>query len=327
MTLDAKMPNRLLSLDGTLPNRLRSWFGTFAFLALVVSGVSYGATWVVRTGLEREAVADAGTAAEAAIQPALDREDAARAITGARYTELRATVRKRIVNPPVTSVEIWNEDGTIVFATDRSLVGQRNESMQATIHDARIRGSMKAVEGDTFRALVGVGLPGGDAVVVEVDRPYAAITAQANARWHPWIARGIGAAIVFLTLYALAVGLSMMQKRRRAGVVDELPQPARTDSEAPGPTEDAHVAVRRRKTDRAETEGAPAAGGPAYMQPGFREHLEARREAEDALIRAQQALDASELERQRLQERLTHAEGELADARRRLSGLGATADR
>jgi hypothetical protein len=316
-----------MTLDDKMPNRLRSWFGTLAFLALVVAGLAYGATWVVRAGLERDAVADAGRAAETVIRPALHREDATRAITGARYAELRATIRARIINPPVTSVEIWNEDGTIVFATDRSLVGQRTESMRTTIHDARIRGSMKAVEGDAFRALVGVGLPGGDAVVVEVDRPYASITAQANGRWHPWVERGIRAAIVFLLLYGLAVALSTAQKRRRARAVDALPEPARAQHDVPAPAEDAPVAVRRRKSERTESEPSPAADAPAYMQPGFREHLEARREAEDALVRVQHALDASELERQRLQDRLTHAEGELADARRRLSDLGATADR
>jgi hypothetical protein len=308
-------------------SRLRSWFGMFGFLALVVAGLAYGATWVVRTGLERTAVADAGKAADAVIRPALQREDATGPMSGARYTELRATVRKRIVNAPVTSVEIWNEDGTVVFADRRSLLGQHTASIEATIHDARIEGSLKLVEGGTFRALVGVGLPGGDAVVVEIDRPYATITARADERWHPWIARGIEAAGLFLALYLLAVGLSVVDKRRRAAAVDHIPEPVRTPNAAPAPVEDAHVAVRRRRSDRTDDGDATTSNGPAYMQPGFREHLEARRGAEDAVLRAHQALDASELERQRLQERLNQAEAELAEARRRLSDLGATAGR
>ncbi|MGZ4152363.1 MAG: hypothetical protein ACXVP3_07955 [Actinomycetota bacterium] len=317
-----------MRLDPRLPNRLRSWFGTFAFLALLVSGLAYGATWVVRTGLERQAVTDAAKAADAVIQPALQRDDATRPMSGARYAELRAVVRKRVVNPPVTSVEIWKADGTIVFADRRSLLGQQTSSMQPTLHDAAIEGSLKVVDGYTFRALVGVGVPGGDAVVVEIDRPYGTITAQAGERWHPWVARGIQAAVLFLVLYVVAVGLSIVERRTRAAAADKLPEPVQTPNAAPPAVEDAHVAVRRRRSDRTdEGEGAPATAPPPYMQTGFREHLEARREAEDALLRAHQALDASELDRQRLQDRLNQAESELADARRRLSELGATAGR
>jgi hypothetical protein len=316
-----------MRLDPRLPNRLRSWFGTLAFLALLVSGLAYGATWVARTGLERQAVADAAKAADTVIQPALQRDDATRPMSGERYAELRAIVRKRVVSPPVTSVEIWKADGTIVFADRRSLLGQQTSSMRPTLHDATIEGSLKVVEGDTFRALVGVGVPGGDAVVVEIDRPYGTITTQAGERWHPWVARGIRAAVLFLVLYVAAVGMSIVERRRRAALVDKLPEPVQAPNPAPPAVEDAHVAVRRRRSDRTEDGEGATATAPAYMQAGFREHLEARREAEDALLRAHQALDASELDRQRLQDRLNQAESELADARRRLSELGATAGR
>jgi hypothetical protein len=308
----------------TLPNRLRSWFGTFAALALLVAGLAYGATLVVRIGLEKDAVAAAGRVADTVIRPALHRTDATAPLADRRYADLRQTVVKRVIAPPVDAVTIWNENGMVMFDLRRSRLGQTFDGMRDTIHDAKIQGSLRDVEGETFRAFVGVGLPGGDAVVVEVDRPYASITAQADRRWHPWIARGIQAAVAFAALYVIAVALSIADKRRRARVVEKLPEPQRSSNAAPKPTEEAHVSVGRRHTD---DRGGSAPDAPAYMQPGFREHAEARREAEDALVRAHQALDASELERQRLQDRLTQAETELADARRRLAELGATAGR
>ena len=308
----------------TLPNRLRSWFGTFAFLALLVAGLAYGATWVARIGLEKDAVTAAARVANTVIRPALHPADATAPLGDRRYAELRQTVVRRVVEPPVDGVTIWNENGMVLFDLRRSRLGQTFDGMRDAIHDAKIQGSLHRVDGDTFRAFVGVGLPGGDALVVEVDRPYASIAAQADRRWHPWIARGVEAAIAFAALYVIAVALSIADKRRRARVVDKLPEPQRSPNAAPKPTEEAHVSVRRRHTDSRDGAGPDA---PAYMQPGFREHTEARREAEDALVRAHQALDASEMERQRLQDRLTQAELELADARRRLAELGATAGR
>jgi hypothetical protein len=263
-------------------------------------------------------VADAAKAADDVIQPALERDDATRPMSGARHAELRAIVRKRVVNPPVTSVEIWKADGTIVFADRRSALGEQTSSMQPTLHDAAIEGSRKIVEGDTFRALVGTGVPGGDAVVVEIDRPYDTITAQADERWHPWVGRGVEAAVLFLVLYAAAVGPSIVERRTRAAVVDKLPEPVQTPNAAPATVEDAHVAVRRRRSDRPRRRTCRPASA-SISRPGARPRTRS--------FARNQALDASELDRQRLQDRLNQAESELADARRRLSELGATAGR
>jgi hypothetical protein len=311
-----------MRLDPNLANRLRRLFGSLAFVCLLVAGLAYAATWVVRTGLEREAVAEAGKLAGSVLQPELTRADLEAPVPAARYAELRDVVRKRMLEGPVTSVEVWNADGTIVFADRRARLGEQVPTMRPTIHDATIQGSMKLVEGDTFRSLVGVGIAGDASAVVEIDRSYPALVAEAGRRWQPWVRRGVSAAVALLVLYVLAVAASYAQRRRRAGDVDKLPEPTRSGNAAPA--EDAHLSVRRRKSDAPETAGPNA---PPYMQPGFREHLEARRQAEDALVAAQQALNASELERQRLHQRLTQTEGELEEARRRLADLGATAGR
>jgi hypothetical protein len=311
-----------MKIDPRLPNRLRSAFGTLAFLSIAVATIAFGASFVLRSGLEKDAVAEAGKVAGTIVQPALDPQDVLQPMTGDRYAALRQIVRKRVLAPPVTSIEIWNEDGTIVFADRRSRVGEQVPAMRAAIHDAKIEGSSKLVEGDTFRALVGIGV-GDAAAVVELDRPMAGIEETAD-RWLPWVRRGMQAAVVFLALWVAAVALSLIARRGRARQAEQLPQKIRTGNAPPTPEEDAHVNVRRRKTDRPDGVSPDA---PAYMQPGFREHLEARREAEDALSNLQQALRASELDRERLQQRLEQTEAELQEARRRLAELGATAGR
>jgi hypothetical protein len=64
-----------MRLDPNLPDRLRRRLGRLAFLGAIVVGVAYAATWAVRTGLERDALAEAGNMAGSVVQPELDRAD------------------------------------------------------------------------------------------------------------------------------------------------------------------------------------------------------------------------------------------------------------
>jgi hypothetical protein len=254
------------------------------------------------------------------IQPAVTREDVQGPMTGARYDELLALVRERVLRPSITSIEIWNRDGTIVFADRPSLVGERVPEMRETIDDVRTGGSTTLVEGDTLRALVGIGLSGGPAAVVEIDRSYTALVERARERWDPWVDRGVRGAAILLVPYLVAVGLSIVQRRRRARALDKRPKPVRAPSTAPPPEAKEKAGARRRKSD-----DRPDA--PAYTQPGFREHLEAQRAAEDALVSTTQALGASEVERKRLEQRLARTEHELKETRGRQTETDATAGR
>ncbi|HEY3263736.1 MAG TPA: hypothetical protein VGK12_01120 [Actinomycetota bacterium] len=301
-------------------NGLRSWLGMLTFLSLLVAGLAYGASWVARMGLEKDAVAETGRLAGSVIEPALTREDVQSPITGARYDELRTLIQDRVLRPSITSLEIWNPDGTIVFADRSSLVGERVPEMRDRIHNVLGGDSRTIVEGDTLRALVGIGLSGGPSAVVEIDRSYAALVAQAREPWDPWVARGLRGAAVLFALYLVAVGVSIVLRRRRASVLEERPKPARPPVAAPPPKAEAKAGARRRKHDDRPAE-------PAYTQPGFREQLEAQRAAEDALVSTKQELDASEVERQRLQQRLARAELELRQARSPQSESGATTGR
>jgi hypothetical protein len=320
-----------------LPRRLRSLFGTLTFLALAIAAVGFGATWVIRVGLERDALAQAGKIAASVLEPALTTDDVQHPMTGRRYTEIRRLVADKVTGNGVNSVEIWRADGTVVFALRRALIGKAPAPMRAIVRDTLERGSLSIVEGDTFRALVAVRPSADIGAVVELDRSYAAMTASAS-RWRPWTDRGIAVAIACFLIYLLCVGASLVEQRTRAKPAIDLPEhlrrsdgPRRRRSDADAepiapvaaPEPDSHVTVRRRPS----TADEPSADAPAYVQPGFREHLEARREAENALGSIQQALASSEQERARLQERLRAAEAELEQARRRLTDLGATAGR
>ncbi len=315
-------------LGPDLPRRLRSLFGTATFLCLALAALAFGATVVTRMALERQAVAGAGRVVSAVLEPALRPGDLARPVAGRRFEELRTLVDEQVPVPPYTGVEVWNRDGTIVFADRRSLLGGSPGSARTAIRTALSQGSARSVEGDTFRAFIEVRLQGGAAAVVELDRSHAAMAADADARWRPWAERGITFALVSFGLYLLAIVASIVERRRRARAVERVPEPPRrTEASPPIETEvpwsDPHASVPRRRSD----DGDLHANAPAYVLPGFREQVEARKEAEDALAAAQSALAASEQERLRLLERLRQAEAELEQANRRLTQLGATATR
>jgi len=48
-------------------------------------------------------------------------------VTGARYQELLAAVRARVLQRPVVRLKIWSSDGTILFSDEPRLVGRRFE--------------------------------------------------------------------------------------------------------------------------------------------------------------------------------------------------------
>src|SRR5438132_8532987 len=48
-------------------------------------------------------------------------------VTGARYQELLAMVKTRVLQRPVVRVKIWASDGTVLFSDEPRLVGRRFE--------------------------------------------------------------------------------------------------------------------------------------------------------------------------------------------------------
>jgi hypothetical protein len=183
------------------------------------------------------------------------------------------------------------------FADDAKLVGDKDAAMRDPIHEAISGTAQSAVAGESYRTLVSlrVGEDRPVLVTAELDQPHAAIVEEAKDRWYPWTVRAGWAAGVFVALYvATALFFGLLGRLSHSAARREK------DAEAPKP----------------RTRAVPApqkdASLPAYMQPGFREEVEARRKVEAELA-------TSERERAELRERLRRLEGELEEARRRAS--------
>jgi signal transduction histidine kinase len=95
--------------------------------ALVFGVVLVGASFAASRLAEREAVNDAAHTANllalAVVQPALT--DALLTGDAAAYAAIDAVVREAVLPNGIVRVKLWRPDGTIVYADERRLVGQR----------------------------------------------------------------------------------------------------------------------------------------------------------------------------------------------------------
>jgi hypothetical protein len=260
---------------------------TLAVLCLVAAGAAYGITRVLRSELELEATADARDLTLDVLEPLVHPKDVQAPVHGPRYEALLASVDERMLKGPVAEVRVWRSDGTIVFATDRDMVGERYPAEVGDPAQVMAGTAHSAVEGDRFRTFTWIRVGDqGDLVAVELVRSHAAIVAGSKRVWHPWIARALVAAATFGSLYALtAIVLAVATPLRR-----------RVDA--------------KRVDEDARASGVRTAWNPTlpdYMRPGFREEVEARRKME-------QEMAASHREREELVIRLRRAELEREQA-------------
>jgi hypothetical protein len=280
---------------------LRAFFATLAGICLLAAGAAYGVTYYQQTELERDATRDARKLAVEVFQPLLIPDDVAAPIRGARYEALLAEVEARMLGGPIDGVRLWAADGTILFAEDPAMVGEREPDMRPAIHAAIAGTSESEVVGDRFRTMTSlrVGEPP-TAVAVELGRSHVAIVEAARDPWYPWVRRGLVAAGVCAVL-AIAAGILFAlvgaaqrsaAKRRDAG--ETVP------------------AWRSRK----EPARAPNGDQPAYTIPGFQEEVEARRRAEDELEEVRRDRDALLQRVRRLEIELDEARGGPSDEER-----------
>lgn len=197
--------------------------------ALVLVGLL--GTYAARRLAEREAVNDAANTAdviaEAVIQPALT--DALAAGDAAAVAALDAVVRDRVLGPSVVRVKLWSPDGTVVYADEPNLVGQRfdleddqrraleNRETRADVSD--LSASENEFEsGDRLLEVYRpVWTPGGDALLFELYAPYEPVASRTGELW-----RGFGGVIassllllVFLTVPIVWRLLRAVRERER----------------------------------------------------------------------------------------------------------------
>jgi hypothetical protein len=266
---------------------LRALWATLAGILLLLGGIAYAANLYFASELERGAARDARKLAVDVIQPLLSQADASAPIRGARYDQVLAALEDNVLVGPINRVRVWRADGTILFADDPSLVGDREADMRDDIHAVTGGTSETRVLGDRFRTLTSIRV-GEPAILlaVELGRSHAALVEPARERWRPWVVRAGVAAGVCVALYVLTwvfFGVFGTMKRRPK-------------------TEKVKSRDAERVGRKAPKDGIPADGDlPPYMQAGFQDEFQNRKRAEDALAAAERQRDAA-LERVRVLE-------------------------
>jgi hypothetical protein len=275
--------------------QLRDVFITLALVFLVGAGAAYGVTRYLQSDLESNATRDARKLSVDVLQPLLVPADAQGPVQGARYDELLAAVDQRVLAGPINGVLLLAQDGTVLFADQPSLVGDREPALRDDIHAVIAGTSQSSVDGDRFRTLTAleIGFPP-TLVAAELVRSHTAIVEESREVWYPWVGRAITAAIVCFGL-ALVTAIVFFV----IGVLERRSARQRSAVTAPP--------LRRRKRDQVEDENAPA-----YMHPSFKEEVAARRQVEDELRAIQHERDA-------LAQRVQHLEAELDRLKERSS--------
>ncbi len=267
--------------------QLRAFFLTLAVIFLVGAGAAYGVTRYLQSELEADATRDARKLSVDVLQPLLVPTDAQGPIRGARYDQLQGAVDERVLAGPINGVVLLAQDGTVLFADQRALVGDHEPALRDDIH-AVIAGTSKSiVDGDRFRTLTVLELGSPPTLVAaELVRSHTAIVEESRATWYPWVGRAVTAAIVCFGL-AIATAIVFFV----LGVLGRRSARDRSKVEAPP--------LRRKKAAPLPDEDLPA-----YMTPGFQEEVAARRQVEEELRAIQHERDALAQRVQRLEAEL-----------------------
>jgi hypothetical protein len=193
----------------------------------------------------------------------LSPSDVASVVTDTRADLITDKITSVVLDPtPYDSVAIWSTDGTIVYATDRSLIGQRPEEARSAVTEATTRGTVSWDQRDgSFSVLVPLHL--------RSDAPIAAAVQLARsdgpiaAAGRPWqfaaLFMAICAIVAFVFLYkvmrmsssAVAMSNFVPASARAAAAAASLPPVQRTvELPAPGLREEGDA--RRKAEERAE---------------------------------------------------------------------------
>ncbi|MGQ0670544.1 MAG: hypothetical protein ACT4PO_12860 [Actinomycetota bacterium] len=162
-----------------------------------------------RARAEASAVARAQSLSDTVLALELTAEDVARPVGDARYKDLSAVVTDRVLGADVVAVSILRRDGTVVFSSERDLLGvELTEERAALEHvfEGEVRSEVAAgASGEDLETLVPVRLKEGGPVeaVAQVIQDRAAILADASG---PWPALQVGFGVVLLGCI-VAVGL------------------------------------------------------------------------------------------------------------------------
>lgn len=281
------------------------WRFLWAALVLVLLA---GALWASamssakRERLVRDATATARSVVTSVLWPELRGADVRAPIGGERHDEIAAFVTEQITGDgTVRSVRIWSPDGTLLFADDEKLVGRRNAQLRPALLAALGGRVGSDVVKDSLQTLVPItfGERNDTVAVVELDRPYEPIAAEADNPWRLLMLLAIAGAV--LSALVLARSIRTGNRGHAVGFATTAGSPA----ERSGPDGLAEVAARR----RAETALSAAEAHAKDLQRALDAARSELAQAEHRLEEEQGA--RRELERAR--EELARAESRVRD--------------
>ncbi|GAA2743896.1 hypothetical protein GCM10009868_19460 [Terrabacter aerolatus] len=208
---DGPAPTR----EGRLPTRRRMLLQLGATAIVVPVVVVLGASWAASRLAEREAVNDAAHTtnllALTVVQPTL--QDGLLVGDATAVAAVDRVVRERVLPAGIVRVKLWRPDGTIVYADDARLVGQRftlaedqrealsSPQTRAEVSDlARSENEFERYGGKLLEVYRPVWTPSGSQLLFEVYGDYAPVQNRAFDLW-----RGLAGVLTTSLLLLLAL--------------------------------------------------------------------------------------------------------------------------
>lgn len=269
-----------------------------------------------------QVVAQAQTIVDGSLALAFTPEDLMGPVSAERSYELTDQVRAVVIDPSdFEQVTLFGPDGTILYSTQQSLIGDQLTGEQGSIREAlkglpqtqNVDGTISVQLPLRFRS--GVGGP----AVVELTRPNDPVATAAG----PWrtnalflfamfVLLGIG---VFVVARVIAVAGQSEDPRAQAARAQMAPQPiAQPSRPRPAPTQQPGMREEIEARHRAEERARAAEERQTVLQEQYRTTLDELRSAQVAMTQRPSGDPAAE-------ERALRAEAQLQSLQRQVATL------
>ncbi|MGZ4136482.1 MAG: hypothetical protein ACXVPX_02825 [Actinomycetota bacterium] len=264
------------------------------------------------------AVADAGSHARVIaatkLAPLLEESDLTSPITGARYDQVEAAVKRSILDRTrVKQITIWSDIGRVLFAQDQAAIGTRPTFIRDFVYSVANGTTQTQVESGTVKTFTPIWRqPGGTVAVAELDQPFGPVAGTVGRlQTLAALVLGLGSLVCWV-LFAMTWRPGGAKASARPSLTGE-PNLRRAASasgaQALGPVmAAAPPSVVKRVTE------ASAGRPPGLPDPGLRDAEKARTEAEQRARAAEERLSRLQLQHKQAMERLQALEARLSVA-------------
>jgi hypothetical protein len=277
---------------GSLARReRRTLWGTSSFILAVGIGLALWMAFDARSAATADASADAEISAQTEFAPLLQPRDLMVPMSQERATQVSAAVERTITSRgPVQRVRMYSDEGRILYAQDRSIIGTRPSYLRDLAFEVSNGEPRTMVRNGLLQTYVPIWLnPGGTVVVAELSQPFEPIGAEATSDWYriAFVAGGL------LLICLVMVGMTTRAAAARPRTQAELYQPA----------------IPRRGSSWVRT---PALEAPMYEHPGFRALEEQRQEVERRARAAEENFRSTQEQLKATLKQMKDLEGRLA---------------